>query len=105
MCYIFRTIKKKFCVYFLSEQTQHKNLIICHCVPIPFIRHILITTCLNFLIFAQYIGKKCFKCFVSYFLNNLITTFHFLLLNMAFSQTCERGRSCVTIVIENDAIP
>ena len=36
---------------------------------------------------------------------SLIITFHFLLLNMAFSQTCERGRSCVTIVIENDAIP
>ena len=85
MCNSFVIIRKiKFYLIFIITNTQHNCVIICqvakcismlmflHCEQFSFKARISITTCLNILIFAIYVGKASFKCSVSFILSTFI---------------------------------
>jgi len=115
ICLIIRKIKFVFVFYhnkhdiimgsFVECQYEFECWRFCQCVQFSSKTHISITTCYNFFIFAADIGDTCFKCCISFFLNNCIFALHYLSWQNGIFTNFERGSQCVTMVIENDVIP
>jgi len=63
---------------FVKWQTAFERWHFLHCELFSFKAHMSITTCLNFLIFAIYVGNTSFKCSVSFILNIFIIVWLYL---------------------------